>query len=91
MVPGFSKQHLCNRDLAKIRIPEILGQNPHDSRSLNPYLAEVRGQQRATHPFRPSGKPRPIGVPGMALCQKNLAAMRPAPHKVHAGLPREAR
>jgi len=30
-------------------------------------------------------------VPGMALCQKKLAATRPAPHKVHAGLPREAR
>ncbi len=27
----------------------------------------------------------------MALCRKNLAATRPAPHKVHAGLPRGAR
>ncbi len=41
--------------------------------------------------FTTRGKPRPTGVPGMALCQKDLTATRPAPHKVHAGLPREAR
>ncbi len=41
--------------------------------------------------FTTRGKPRPIGVPGMALCQKDLTATRPAPHKVHAGLPRGAR
>ena len=40
---------------------------------------------------RPRGKPRPNGVPGMTLCQKNLTATHPVPHKVHAGLPRGAR
>jgi len=35
--------------------------------------------------------PAPIGVPGMALCRRNATAARRAPHKVHAGLPRDAR
>jgi len=101
MVPGFSKQHLCNRDPAKIRVPGIRGHDPEDSRFPNPYLAEVRGEQRVSQPvhdthhhrnrFTTRGKPRPIGVPGMALCQMNITATRHAPHKVHAGLPREAR
>ncbi len=42
-------------------------------------------------PTRITRETPPLGVPGMALCQKNLAATRPAPHKVHAGLPRGAR
>ncbi len=50
-----------------------------------PDLVWIRNRDRAR------GKPRPIGVPGMALCQKNLTAACRAPHKVHAGLPRGAR
>ncbi len=52
-----------------------------------PRSFEARGRGASRTP----GEPRPIGVPGMALCQKNLTATRPTPHKVHAGLPRGAR
>ena len=48
VVPGFPKQHLCHRDLTKVRIPRIRGHDPHDSRSPNPYLPELRSKQRVT-------------------------------------------
>jgi len=59
VVPGFSKQHLCNRDLTKIRIPRILGHDPQYSRLPNPYLAEVRGKQRASQPLHDTQKDSP--------------------------------
>ncbi len=61
MVQGFSKQHLCDRNLTKIRIPEIPVHAPQDSRSPNPYLAEVRGKQRASQPLNDTyHQPQPI-------------------------------
>jgi len=42
-------------------------------------------------PTRARVRPHPIGVPGMALCRRNATAACRAPHKVHAGLPREER
>ena len=42
-------------------------------------------------PTRTREEPRPIGVPGMALCRSNATAACRAPHKVYAGLPRRAR
>ena len=67
MVPGFSKQHLCNRDLTKIRVPEIRGHDPQDSRLPNPYLAEVRGQQRASQPIQDTRKTAPHRGAGSAF------------------------
>ena len=54
----------------------------------------VRGriQRQLPKPYQdPRENPAPIGVPGMALCRRNATAARRAPHKVHAGLPRDAR
>ncbi len=67
MVPGFSKQHLCNRDLTKVRIPRILAHDPHDSRLPNPYLAEVRGKQRVSQPLHNTRKTAPPRGAGHAI------------------------
>jgi len=67
MVPGFSKQHLCNRDLTKIRVPEIRGHYPQDSRLPNPYLAKVRGKQRASQPLHDTRKTPPHRGAGYAI------------------------
>ncbi len=85
MVPGFSKQHLCNRDFTKIRIPRILGRDPHDSRLPNPYLAEVRGKQRASQPVQDSRKTAPPRGAGYALCWTTIGSAR-APHDGATGL-----
>ncbi len=91
MVPGFSNQHLCNRDLTKVRVPKIRRHNPHDSRSPNKYLAKVRGKQRISYRSRTRGKPRPIGVPGPFLCRSDLPTTPRLEHKMRTGLPRGAR
>ncbi len=91
MVPGFSRQHLCNRDLAKIRIPKILGHDPKNSRLPNPYLAEVRSQQRASQPIQDKRKIESHRGAGHGFVPEEPRgdASRPAQSPCRA--PREAR
>ncbi len=79
MVPGFSNQHLCNRDLTKIRVPKIRRHNPHDSRSPNPHLAEVPGQQRASQPVQDTRKTPPPRGAGYAIVLEPPSGSAPRP------------
>ncbi len=67
MVPGFSRQHLCNRDLTKVRVPEIRSHDPEDSRLPNPFLAQVRGNQRASQPLHNTRNTPPHRGAGHAI------------------------
>ena len=87
-----------NRESHKAQVPTLSRKRPANFNNSDgqagspppqspPNLVWIRGRGRG----RTRGKPRHLGVPGMALCRKNATTACRAPHKVHAGLPREAR
>jgi len=52
MGPSFSRKILRNRDMAGLGTTGNRTRALEDSQFLNPQLAEVLGQQRASQPYR---------------------------------------
>ena len=75
----FPSNTCVNRDLTKIKVPKTRGHNPHDSRSPNPHLAEVPGQQRASHPLHSTRKTPPHRGAGYAIVLEPPPGSAPRP------------
>ncbi len=100
MVQGFSKQHLCNRNLTKIRIPEIPVHDPRDSRSPNPYRPKsAANNEPPNHQMTPIiNRSRPGHLEnhahrgaGFDIVPERPPGIAALPAQCHTGLPRAGR